>query len=252
MAIRWRDKDRKQISRAVGKFNAKLTRLSKKPEFSDSGFLPERKSVSDVIDTIKTRDDFNRAIKSIDRFFKKGATDIVAVNIGESDKPEYVYRTKYEISEVKRRQKTVQKKREQFRRDYKLTEDEALRLNVGDIDYKKELKSAFEKGDEQSWFNFIYSLERESSTEYFNDTIYKVRESYYKVLRNHIGGIDAEAIIFKLKKYNVSSADILLALAENDDFSFEFIYSLEEREAKINVLLGAIEKRFNPEEEEEE
>jgi len=70
--IRWRESDLKELERAINNFNQKLYRTKKKnPE--SAVYLPDRAKKTDVVKSIKTRADFNRELKSLRNFSKRGA-----------------------------------------------------------------------------------------------------------------------------------------------------------------------------------
>lgn len=70
--IRWRESDLKELERAINNFNQKLYRTKKKNPDS-AVYLPDRAKKTDVIKSIKTRADFNRELRSLRAFSKKGA-----------------------------------------------------------------------------------------------------------------------------------------------------------------------------------
>lgn len=65
--IRWRQSDDAELKRNVKNFNAKISRLEKKyPKLKN--VLPERVTVEQMKELIDTRKDFNREMKSLQRF----------------------------------------------------------------------------------------------------------------------------------------------------------------------------------------
>lgn len=91
--IAWRKSQTESLSKAVRKINAKITRESKKnPEFID--YLPERHSVEELRESIKTNKDLQRYLRSVERAFKPEAFTPVLTDKG-------IMTTKYEIEETK-------------------------------------------------------------------------------------------------------------------------------------------------------
>lgn len=90
--IRWRKSDTEELNRLVKNFNQKVSYHQKKnPEFSES--YPEKYSVKELKQLIKTRNDFNLVCKKLARFSERGAEKLVTNKQG-------VTLTKYEIKET--------------------------------------------------------------------------------------------------------------------------------------------------------
>lgn len=69
--IQWSADDSKALQRAVKNYNAKITRISKNDPLS-RGLLPDKVTVSDLRENIKTRKDFNREIKKLQSYSQRG------------------------------------------------------------------------------------------------------------------------------------------------------------------------------------
>lgn len=105
--IRWRDSDTAELQRVINNFNAKLYRIQKKnPEMAE--FLPDRVKKSDVVKLIETRADFNRIVNSYKRFSQRGAEAPVKSSRGAKS-------TKWEVSEMKRKNAIENAKRTKAR-----------------------------------------------------------------------------------------------------------------------------------------
>lgn len=77
-AMKWRKEDEKKLSKAVRKFNASITNISKKnPEIAEAGLYPEKLSVKALRSNILTRSDYNRTLSSIERWFKPKSREII-------------------------------------------------------------------------------------------------------------------------------------------------------------------------------
>lgn len=90
--IRWKGKEDKQkISNLVRKFNTKVTKVSKQqPHIAE--FQPQKLKVDELEKELKqgTRKDFNRKLKDLERYMKKGAEQVKTNLAGNT-------RTKYEF-----------------------------------------------------------------------------------------------------------------------------------------------------------
>ena len=95
--IRWTENDSKELSRAVKNFNAKVRRLEKKYAGQDV-VLPEKVSVKELQNVIGTRRDLQRELKSLQRFSKRGAEEIVEAPITENT----IRLTKWQRTEMNR------------------------------------------------------------------------------------------------------------------------------------------------------
>ncbi len=83
-SIRWTKSDSEDLAKAVKNFNAKIKRLETKfPKTKNS--LPQKVSMKEMKDLIKTRADFKREINALKRFSKKGAETLVTVPGNEYD-----------------------------------------------------------------------------------------------------------------------------------------------------------------------
>ena len=69
--IKWSQDDEGALRRAVKNYNAKITRISKNDPLS-RGLLPEKVTVADMRNSIKTRKDFNRELKKLTSYTQRG------------------------------------------------------------------------------------------------------------------------------------------------------------------------------------
>lgn len=85
--IKWRESDVNELKRVVRNFNAKIRRVEKKAvvrekELRGQGtgvVIPEKVSVKQLTDLIKTRKDLNRELNRMERFLKRGSEEFVSV-----------------------------------------------------------------------------------------------------------------------------------------------------------------------------
>lgn len=230
--IKWRQKDKTKVSRYVQKFNTAITRLEKlNPDLVDTGVLPERLDVSEIRSQITTRADFNRFIKRVDRFFKPGAKDIVMAPSG--------YRmTRWGIKEAKLTERRINQQRVAFVEKMKISKAEQKALKLKPIDVFKEQQKVLNSNSPskaQKWMNFLYTLERESGDNYYTNMSVQVQQSYIKALKNTFGD-QSETLVNFIKDNEIKGTDILYAISKNDILDFEYLYSREDADAKLEML----------------
>lgn len=248
--IRWLKRDAIKLGKYVRKFNAAITRMEKvAPELKDSGVLPLRMSVGDIKSGVNTRADLNRIYHRIDRFFRKGARDIVMDAGGAKV-------TRWEYKERRLAVRRANLEREKARKKYKVEGQKAAAVHLNPINlekFEKEQAARQLAGEDvsQTFDNFLYSLNRESKG-YFDENFMKVRPSYYKTIRQEIGGEEAEILIHELEARGVTGVDILNAIAQNDSFDFDFIYGPEDAQAKFELLMSLIPEYFGKYEDPED
>lgn len=232
--IRWRDKDKKKISVYVRKFNAAVTRMQNQyPELADSGVIPDKLNVSEVRTNITTRNDFNKFLGKVDRFFKPKARDIVLAPSG--------YRmTRWQIKEAKLTERAINKRRKEFIDKYNIPKGEQKALKLGEINIFKEQQKAYEVGGDmankrQNWYNFLYTMEKESGDLYYTTLSHKIQQQYINAIKSTFGE-EGEALIEFIKDNKINGTDILYAITKNNILDFDFIYSRNESEEKIKQL----------------
>lgn len=93
--IKWRESDKKELSRLVKNFNAKIRRLEKK--IGPGEVLPETVSLRDLKKSILTRKEFNREVKALQRFTQRGSEKFVSV----PDNDNNLKITKWQMKEMK-------------------------------------------------------------------------------------------------------------------------------------------------------
>lgn len=71
--MRVNDADRELAAKTVRNFNARLSYAIKTSNPVDARYMPERMNVQKLFDSVETRQDFQRAIKKMERFTKKTA-----------------------------------------------------------------------------------------------------------------------------------------------------------------------------------
>ena len=209
--MKWRAEDEAELRRTVKNFNQKLSRLEKKLDPIERGYLPKRLSVKDLKKNIGTRADFNREIKSAKRFSQKGAEEIVELSDLQY-KPKI---TNWQRKEMTRGVATVNTKRV-----YRYLEAVELEMTSGGnpLGYKVgELGLATNEAQSLSPFNdFYYSMgksdidmrhehiKKEMSENYFITRDEMLREGVIKAIeRTYTDEDEAEDIIDSIRDMDI-------------------------------------------------
>lgn len=229
-SIRWRDKDIVTLRKTVSKFNAKLTRLAKAhPEFAE--FLPERLSVAQARKDIATRNDFNRFIRSHERFMIKGGEAPIVSESGAKT-------TAWELSEVKRNIALINRRRA---KELKEIAPSPYKGNMGTIEANnlRPKKNQFDTLPDKAWDKFVRQVEREARSDYssFKATIYQ--NNYIKALYENMGAY-AREIADIVSSINPEEF-YKISMKNYDSLSIDFPYDDLEIALKAEEILGRLE-----------
>lgn len=183
-SIRWRDRDRQELRREIKNFNARLSYAAKKnPDAAQ--FLPERMSMKKAVETIGTRQEYNRLIQSLGRFNAQSA-EIVKSSRGASA-------SHWQIDEFKRMQRAENRRRTMERK--KIEEQEVkiagkgqgvTRAQMGSISENalKPSQKKFNNLSQMEWDRAFKSMERLFNAQARKEQREKMRENYIRGLRN--------------------------------------------------------------------
>lgn len=239
--IKWRPKDTKKLAVYVRKYNAAITNLEKKhPELEGSGVLPQKIDINELKSRILTRNDYNRELRKIDRLFKKGAKDIVKDSTG-------YYTTRWEKKERQYLEQRVNQLRKRTIEKYGVRKEQINFLGLNGVNLESEKKRIFDKASKmeniadsenaiQEWYNLMYTVERESSPEYYNAAFAKLRNAYFKAIREHLPKEEADALIQYLTDNDIWGSDIVYAVSINDALDFEIFYDTSEKAERATLL----------------
>lgn len=195
-AIRWRDEDSRELSRVVKNFNAKITRLAKQDP-ANARFLPEKVSVSDLKDVIKSRSDFNREIKSLQRFTQrpkgKGKSkqeDLVSIPGNDNN----IMITRWQKNEMVRRSVGVNRRRknrlDQLMESELVYKTNSLGYKIKDIglgknelNQLKPIKVFTPSQTQKDVHKKFKTIRKESSEHHFLETDNKLKENFLKAIK---------------------------------------------------------------------
>lgn len=124
--IRWTRSDYAKLSYAVRKFNKTIKKL----EGMDKNVLPPEFDYKELKDTIYSRRELNRVLKSLRRFNKESQQRIVELSTGEEI-------TQWELSELKKAQKRAISEIESKARGIVESDTNVM----GDVEYKQLLRT---------------------------------------------------------------------------------------------------------------
>lgn len=159
-SIKWRKTDLEKARRAVKNFNAKIDYWAKKdPESAE--YLPEKLNFKELKKEIKTREDFNKRMKELQGFSKKGAQKIVSIPGAEPG-------TEFKLTawELKAAQKRFKKVNEMRKKEAEMVEAGVKKRNGSQYQTAK-TKAAKQRGmpeefkkpkDRTEWENFLKRL----------------------------------------------------------------------------------------------
>lgn len=215
--IRWSESDNKELARVVKNFNAKIDRLNKKdpskmlnslPEGMkvNKNALPEKVSVGQLKELIKTRQDLKRELNSLKRFSKKGAEKIELV----PDTDYNLQVSNWQRKEMNRRVGIINKRRKERLDMIREVGVEGHDFTLGQLGMGKqaenELKptSSFYRTMSQTDLKWKWkSLRAEMQSSYFTEKDYRVKENYIKGLTDNYAEKDVKDVIKAIEKMDI-------------------------------------------------
>lgn len=211
--IKWRKTDKQRLSRAVQQFNAKLTRLSKKhPELEP--FLPKRIAVAEIRDKITTRQDFNREVKSLERFKRKGAESPVLSKSGVMTTKWEKLEIGYKVREINRRRKI----------ELERANVSTYKGTMGSIKANNLLPKPYDinKIKPSDWGKFVESVEKQIRSSYHGEKIERYKHNYIVAIHNNLPEPYASNLIRIVN--NISSEWLYDAYYQDPVLQIDFAY----------------------------
>lgn len=104
--IRWTKSDYSRLRSSINKFNRKVVRLKSQ----GLTYIPDEVKYKDYKNMIKSRRDLEREIKTLERFSRENATDLVYVESMEGKVPI----TRWQRNEINRRRGIINRRREKM------------------------------------------------------------------------------------------------------------------------------------------
>lgn len=222
--IRWREKDVEQLHKAVRNFNAKVRRLKKKNP-SKAQYYPETISIKDVRSKIRTRQDFNREVKKIGRFSRRGIEEIVTTDKGLTV-------TKYELREASIMRRVINLKRKREAERLGLTMEAGLKTQIKkqSLTPKRDVKEV----KPTDFKSYVQSLEKEIASTFDEKMQENYVENYMQGLFNALG--EKSFPIFELIEQ--LPPDVIVDNSISNPFlTIAFMYDPLEQEDIANAML---------------
>lgn len=223
--IKWRDTDKKELAKAVRKFNAKRTRLIKQvPELEE--FLPPKQSTKDIKNAVKTRRDFINALNSLERFMRKGAEKPIVTKEG-------VKTTEYEKREIEIKVRAINQRRAAELKKAAPSTEKGTMGTVRNNNLRPK-KYDIDKIKKSDWKKFVESVEKQSKDSYNANKYERYKNNFMKGLENAFGEKGRELIDI-VEQMN---AETLVQMYYDDPIlQIDFIYDPLEMEVKIDTMI---------------
>lgn len=232
--IRWKQSDHEELRKAVKNFNAKISRLERdRPEIKK--FLPEKISVKEMRNLVKTRQDLTREIKSLKRFTKRGSEEIVDIPTSDVN----LKTTKWQKKEMTLRASVINRKRKER---LKMLQESNLERNGKDLGYSHpdigmgkidevKLRKVEPFTPKMEKFNLnkkFKTLRRESQSSYWDESDLRLKESYLEQIEINFG--DTEETRKLMEKLDNLSSKEFYATYRKDPNKFDHFYFMNEED----------------------
>lgn len=232
--IKWTAAQRKKLSAAVSKFNAKITRERKKnPELAP--YLPSKLSVSNLREKITTANDLNRLVSSVNRIFKADALKPIVNKHG-------VVTTVYELNEAKVAVRKINRDRDKERKvivgtpEYQGT-SASVRANT-----LSPKKIDFENATTESWLKFIESVEKQMYDKYSNERKLRMRDNYITAINENLNSL-GQPIVDLVASIPIDT--FVSGVLNDSELSFDMPYSQYAPETTVSIILEHWEAYIN-------
>jgi hypothetical protein len=237
--IKWRESDAEKLAREIERFNAKIYRTrNRHPELKS--ILPETIKKEDKQKLIQelraqTRSEFNKAIKSLERFSRKGAEQAITSKTGNTV-------TKWEKREVGIKVAQINRERTRQRKIAENMEVTSRGQSVGmkrgemgseRMNELRPKKFNFDKiKGGKEWEKFKASVDRQASYEDKLEKMETYKRNYLKGLDSYGGYADhIKAIVEGLP------AELVVEIYyKEQEATITFHYEKQDMDAKLDVL----------------
>lgn len=232
--IKWRDSDEEKLSRAVRNYNRKLDRLAKKQPYLRD-MLPDRLSKRELKNRITTRQDFNRVVRSAERFSKRGAESLITNEAGFAI-------TKYEKREVSYKLAVINRKRAEQLRRYEemevINQGKGTGIKRGQMPSQrlaalKPKRFNWDKMTRQHYEAFLKTLNKQAFDKYTQEMDAMYKWNYIKALKQVLPPKYAY-IIEKVKQ--MDPEEVIERFYTDQNATIDFIYDPVALNLKAEVL----------------
>lgn len=238
--IRWRKSDAEKLAKEVERFNAKIYRTRRAhPELAD--ILPEPIRKADkakLVDEIKgkSRSEFNKEIKSLDRFLRKGAEKEIVSATGNRI-------TKWERNEVSIKVAQINRERTRERKAVEnmdaTSRGESLGLKRGEmgsarLNELKPKKFNFDKiKGGKEWEKFKSGIDKMVSPEAKDKRMEEYKANYITGLKNTFGD-HANDLITMIEQLPAEA--VVKTYYSEQEATIDFFYEMQEMRLKLDIL----------------
>lgn len=233
--IKWRESDLDRLRKEIQRFNAKVSRTEKKhPELKNA--LPEKIKSTDFMKDIKTRQDFNRELKSLERFSKRGSEKAITSKTGNTVTKWERQEVAYKISQINRERTKERKLLEQLPTT---SQGKPTGLKRGEMQDERLVSLQPKKFDfdkirgGKEWELFKKSVEKQVSQTYKMQKMEDYKENYLKALSN-IFGEYADDLIGKLK--DLDAEKLISTFYKEQEATIDFIYDPIALQDRFDVI----------------
>lgn len=231
--IKWRDKDIEKLRKEVRRFNAKRAReIKKNPEIKK--LLPDKLSVRTLRKEIETRAEFNKQIRSIDRFMRPKSTQIVTTSAGVQTTQYQIGELRAQVASINARRRAELRGREPSPKTGTMRTIQEENLQPKKFDLKRiQSQKEFEK--------FVESVEKQAAPKYWRGRYDLYKENYLKAFREQLlFGENGAELYSRLK--DISSEHLVDLLYRDPTLGIDFVYAPEDINARITSINYALDK----------
>lgn len=254
VSIKWRKQDEVKLSRYVRKFNTAITKYSNaNPDLADAGLVPQKLSVYDLKKSIYSRNDFNRQMRRIDRFFRKGQRDIITDPISGFKTMRWTYNeARYTLQSVNRRREEMVKKLKIAPSQFlpKELKPVSLQSQMQEMQKRIERLGKFRNNYDtqsnimQGWDMFLKQLVRRSSDDYYDRKNSQYYDNYIQSLYSNFGNEKGEELEWLIISLGLNGYELYMMSLYDDGINIDYMYGPEQSEDKYNQLLDLIPKVY--------
>lgn len=226
--IRWTKTDYSRLRSSINEFNRKVRRLKSQ----GLTYIPDEVKYKDYKKLIKSRRDLDREIRTLDRFSRENASDLVYVESMEGKVPI----TRWQRNEINRRRGIINRRRQEMAsrlKDVEFTyQGEGMGYKVSDIRMGTEIEGAFtpfitfgatiSNLDVKKKWNVVLNQSQSDYLAYRTDIL---RKNIIKEMKKYY---DKNDIVDILKNVENMSDDELIMRFYRTGGNFEPIYAKKE------------------------
>lgn len=238
--IKWRQQDIDLLRKEIRNFNRKVDRLMKSGSPEVKAALPPKMTMKTAKQSISSRSDFNKQIKSIKRFTERGSEQVMKTKGG-------VVAPKFEVKELEARVRSINAERN--KRLKKLVEKQGP-VESGDLPKMGRLKEAGlrkktapGKIKPRDWEEYKRSVMKQSDPSYRKQKDALYRQNYQKAIDQTFS--DEEAEFYKAALNEIPDEDFIDVTLDDERLYVGFVsHEPQQLEIRQQLVRDAIEQHF--------